>query len=327
MVFILTILFVLVANVLLLNVLVALFNVTLEKYKEAAHRRWAYQQFLLVNEYSQKSPFPPPVCLIYYVYQLAKYVYDWCRNQKKDYIYGTTDSESKLSSNIYHSITFNGANQVKHDGTIDSISINFAILPSKSSTSPDHKDPEICLFIVEQAKTEINQNTFKIIESKPLQIDLARMKASESIQTFHNIGLTIKKDQYLAIKFSYEGGNPFTTPGDQYYSSFDKTEPIKKQPMKFTRCRTKGITMSFTVVEDKTIKNQNNRSKSTESSYVEQNLNTVNDNRMHATHIAKSYWKNVIECIKKEERDETEVLEAIETVHMHLGETLQKKDN
>lgn len=49
------------------------------------------------------------------------------------------------------------------------------------------------------------------------------------------------------------------------------------------------------------------------------------DNQLHVTNIAKSYWENVIARIKKEERDEKEVLEAIEIVHDHLDKTLQKE--
>ncbi|CAF0983348.1 unnamed protein product [Adineta steineri] len=50
-VFVFTIIFVCIANVLLLNVLVALFNVTLEKTKEHAHISWAYQRNAIGLDY------------------------------------------------------------------------------------------------------------------------------------------------------------------------------------------------------------------------------------------------------------------------------------
>ncbi|CAF4201549.1 unnamed protein product [Rotaria sordida] len=64
--FILTILFVAISNVLLLNVLVALFNITIENVRMQSHRIWRYQCFLLVYEYNNKPPLPPPFNTIYY---------------------------------------------------------------------------------------------------------------------------------------------------------------------------------------------------------------------------------------------------------------------
>ncbi|CAF1262466.1 unnamed protein product [Adineta steineri] len=63
--FILAILFVAISNVLLLNVLVALFNVTIENVQDQSHDIWRYQRFLLVNEFRQKSLLPPPFNTLY----------------------------------------------------------------------------------------------------------------------------------------------------------------------------------------------------------------------------------------------------------------------
>ncbi|CAF3724318.1 unnamed protein product [Adineta steineri] len=66
--FVLAILFVTISNVLLLNVLVALFNVTIENVQHESHDLWRYQRFLVVNEFRHKSLLPPPFntlfCLI-----------------------------------------------------------------------------------------------------------------------------------------------------------------------------------------------------------------------------------------------------------------------
>ncbi|CAF1451499.1 unnamed protein product [Rotaria sordida] len=58
--FVLAILFVTISNVLLLNVLVALFNVTIQNVQDQSRNLWCYQRFLLVNEFRKKSLFPPP---------------------------------------------------------------------------------------------------------------------------------------------------------------------------------------------------------------------------------------------------------------------------
>ncbi|CAF1059734.1 unnamed protein product, partial [Rotaria sordida] len=58
--FILTIFFVCIASVLLLNVLVALFNVTIQNVERSARKNWAYHRYRLVMEYAKKSHFSPP---------------------------------------------------------------------------------------------------------------------------------------------------------------------------------------------------------------------------------------------------------------------------
>ena len=58
-----------------------IFSVTLDKTKEYAHMSWAYHRFLLVNEYSRKSPLPPPINLLYYIGKLIKYLVN--RHQNK----------------------------------------------------------------------------------------------------------------------------------------------------------------------------------------------------------------------------------------------------
>ncbi|CAF1379477.1 unnamed protein product [Rotaria sp. Silwood1] len=82
--FILTILFVAISNVLLLNVLVALFNVTIENVQIQSHQIWRYQRFLLVNEYNNKPPLPPPFTTIYYLYTIVCYIIEkiQCYHQK-----------------------------------------------------------------------------------------------------------------------------------------------------------------------------------------------------------------------------------------------------
>ncbi|CAF1117491.1 unnamed protein product [Rotaria sordida] len=72
--FILTILFVAISNVLLLNVLIALFNVTIQNVQMQSHRIWRYQRFLLVYEYNNKPPLPPPFNTIYYLYRIIRYI-------------------------------------------------------------------------------------------------------------------------------------------------------------------------------------------------------------------------------------------------------------
>ncbi|CAF3203613.1 unnamed protein product [Rotaria sp. Silwood2] len=72
--FVLTILFVGISNVLLLNVLIALFNVTIQNVQMQSHRIWRYQRFLLISDYNNKPPLPPPFNTIYYLYIIICYI-------------------------------------------------------------------------------------------------------------------------------------------------------------------------------------------------------------------------------------------------------------
>ncbi|CAF0967570.1 unnamed protein product, partial [Didymodactylos carnosus] len=72
---VLAIIFVTVSNVLLLNVLVALFNVTIQKVQGKSHSLWRYQRFLIVNEYSKKTPLPPPFNTFYYVFTIIRWLF------------------------------------------------------------------------------------------------------------------------------------------------------------------------------------------------------------------------------------------------------------
>ncbi|CAF1605995.1 unnamed protein product [Adineta ricciae] len=81
--FVLAIIFVAVANVLLLNVLVALFNVTIQSVQEQAHDVWRYQRYLIVNEYSKKTLFPPPFNTLHYLFMACQYVFRFFFNRDK----------------------------------------------------------------------------------------------------------------------------------------------------------------------------------------------------------------------------------------------------
>ncbi|CAF1523950.1 unnamed protein product [Adineta ricciae] len=69
-VFLFAIIFVVISNVLLMNVLVAMFNVTIQRVLDRSHRIWRHQRFLLVYEYSQRPVLPAPLSVFYYIFQL-----------------------------------------------------------------------------------------------------------------------------------------------------------------------------------------------------------------------------------------------------------------
>ncbi|CAF3943375.1 unnamed protein product [Rotaria sordida] len=81
--FVLDIIFVALASVLLLNVLVALFNVTIQNVENQSHRIWRYQRFLLVIEYNNKPPLPPPFNTVYYLYHSVRYLIEKIQKRRQ----------------------------------------------------------------------------------------------------------------------------------------------------------------------------------------------------------------------------------------------------
>ncbi len=47
---------------------------TIQNVQEQAHDLWRYQRFLIVNEYSKKTPVPPPFNTIYYLFIALRFV-------------------------------------------------------------------------------------------------------------------------------------------------------------------------------------------------------------------------------------------------------------
>ncbi|CAF4687662.1 unnamed protein product, partial [Rotaria sp. Silwood1] len=263
--FILTIIFVCIANVLLLNVLIAVFNVTLNKVQDHAHTSWAFQRLLLVNEYSRKSPLPPPFNLIHYICKGLWKIFNSCRKENfNNNIYGSLDNSSGLDCNLYDTILFNAIDQVKICGYVTEVSVNF-------STKPTANQPKIWLFTIQNTNIGTHPNTFQIIEKK--MIPLADIQLESGIQTFTQLHIPIRAKQYLAIRFSTGSGNPFSTEHGSQQCQCHAHINQKTAKMKINQKQTK------------------------------QNLFRIHDNILREQSIAQSYWATIINSIKKEEKD------------------------
>ncbi|CAF1139567.1 unnamed protein product [Rotaria sordida] len=231
--FILTIVFVCISNLLLLNVLVALFNKSFDNMKDEANNSYAYQRFLLVNEYSRKFTCMPPLNLLQYFILFVQYIITRCQNDANAIIYGPLLINNKLNWTIHNMITFNSKDQVKLNGIINKVSIHF-------STAPTAQEPEIWLFVM---KSGIKPNEFDIVRYQQLK----EVKRKTGVQIFTDLNMQIDKDQYLAIRFSSEAGNPITLEGNQYYSYFDFGHHLART-IPFTICKNKRIAMNFQVL-------------------------------------------------------------------------------
>ncbi|CAG2058672.1 unnamed protein product [Timema podura] len=83
--------YLLVANILLINLLIAVFNNIFNEVNAVSHQVWMFQRFTGVMEYEQKPVLPPPLIVLSHAYLLIKY----CRRRVKG-VSETYDNALKL---------------------------------------------------------------------------------------------------------------------------------------------------------------------------------------------------------------------------------------
>lgn len=66
--------YLLIANILLINLLIAVFNNIFIEVNAISHQVWMFQRFTVVMEYEQKPILPPPFILICHLYLIYKYL-------------------------------------------------------------------------------------------------------------------------------------------------------------------------------------------------------------------------------------------------------------
>ncbi|XP_047030904.1 transient receptor potential cation channel trpm isoform X5 [Helicoverpa zea] len=66
--------YLLVANILLINLLIAVFNNIFNEVNEVSHQVWMFQRFTVVMEYEQKPVLPPPLITLCHIYAIGKWV-------------------------------------------------------------------------------------------------------------------------------------------------------------------------------------------------------------------------------------------------------------
>lgn len=65
--------YLLVANILLINLLIAVFNNIFMEVNANSHQVWMFQRFTVVMEYEQKPILPPPLIIVCHIFLLFKY--------------------------------------------------------------------------------------------------------------------------------------------------------------------------------------------------------------------------------------------------------------
>ncbi|XP_049876562.1 transient receptor potential cation channel trpm isoform X9 [Pectinophora gossypiella] len=66
--------YLLIANILLINLLIAVFNNIFNEVNEVSHQVWMFQRFTVVMEYEQKPVLPPPLIIFCHIYATCKWI-------------------------------------------------------------------------------------------------------------------------------------------------------------------------------------------------------------------------------------------------------------
>jgi transient receptor potential cation channel subfamily M protein 3 len=80
-----TVVYLFVANILLINLLIAVHNYTFDVLIVVSHEIWMFHLFRVVMEYEKKPALPPPFSLLCHVYSVLKYCYRKLRGFRKPY--------------------------------------------------------------------------------------------------------------------------------------------------------------------------------------------------------------------------------------------------
>ncbi|KAK2172373.1 hypothetical protein NP493_967g00038 [Ridgeia piscesae] len=65
--------YILFTNVLMLNLLIAMFSYTFNKIQTNTDEHWFFQRYILIKEYHDRPPLAPPVILIYHIYLVFRW--------------------------------------------------------------------------------------------------------------------------------------------------------------------------------------------------------------------------------------------------------------
>ncbi|KAH8851887.1 Transient receptor potential cation channel subfamily M member 2 [Schistosoma japonicum] len=75
--------YVILTQVLLLNLVIAMFASTYMRIEAASTKYWALQRYHIVGEYVDRSPLPPPLNLIWFIYLIILYLIRVCKRRSK----------------------------------------------------------------------------------------------------------------------------------------------------------------------------------------------------------------------------------------------------
>ncbi|XP_016519295.1 transient receptor potential cation channel subfamily M member 2-like [Poecilia formosa] len=94
------------ANILLLNLLIAVFNYTFEEVHENTDRIWKFQRYQLIKEYYSRPAPPPPFIILSHFYLFTNWVWDMMKNKNPQlftsYLYTSRSENNDFSKTLVH---------------------------------------------------------------------------------------------------------------------------------------------------------------------------------------------------------------------------------
>ncbi|CAF4027686.1 unnamed protein product [Rotaria magnacalcarata] len=240
--FIITIVFVCVSNILLMNVLIALFNITIQNVERDVHETLGYHRFRLVLEYSKKSHLPPPLnVLIYIFYPLVRRIVKALN--KREYGIHNVDDNLDIDSNLFNRVVFNYKDCIQtSNGLIKKVTIQFSPLHSIGE-SP------VAAYILSPEKQ--NSSTFRIRDKTRFRHD--NLGGVGTRRMTFDTPLTCYEGDVLALEFSSKSRIPVCVRDRNEYSTSSEYfhEAEKQGPIKFDNYPSFGAAFSF-IVENST---------------------------------------------------------------------------
>ncbi|CAH8845399.1 unnamed protein product [Trichobilharzia szidati] len=70
--------YVLLTNILMFNLLIAMFSKTYEEIESASTYYWNYQRYQMINDYVHRSPLAPPIIIVWHFYEAYKAIGNQC---------------------------------------------------------------------------------------------------------------------------------------------------------------------------------------------------------------------------------------------------------
>nr|XP_039250494.1 transient receptor potential cation channel subfamily M member-like 2 isoform X2 [Styela clava] len=72
------------ANILLLNLLIAMFSYTFDKVQSQGKEVWMFQRYSLIVDYCNRPPLPPPLVIFCHIYYAYQYLKCYCKKQERE---------------------------------------------------------------------------------------------------------------------------------------------------------------------------------------------------------------------------------------------------
>ncbi|XP_042880245.1 transient receptor potential cation channel subfamily M member-like 2 [Penaeus japonicus] len=131
--------YLIIGNIMLLNLLIAIFTYVFDEVQENSMEIWKFEMYRLIREYDSKPALVPPFVVFEYVWRITKAIWKvTCRRKKEN-----CECFFLSSSTIKHYTFTNAISRPTHDPTIQEHHNTFSVLPAQHNPYPNTINPSI----------------------------------------------------------------------------------------------------------------------------------------------------------------------------------------